>query len=372
MSKTSDKPPIDDVTAAPDNVAKLGTHSLEPMGLTFDGQYTFEQWRKLGSTLRDLRDHVMFWLGDWWNYGETVYGEMSSQEARDELEIETGYTYNTVRTAAWVCQRLPFEERLSGVSFKHHHVVSPIEDKDVRADLLAQARANQWTVAQLEDAARPFKKTSKAAAKDAGLFDDDKFTLVYADPPWKFENTTTPNRRAENQYPTMSTVDICALRDGSGRPIQDILAKNAVLFLWTTSSKIEEALQVVNAWGFAYQTQIIWDKEKQGLGHYARQEHEILTIATKGQPGTPTPKDRPPSVLTITKLQKWLGVHPQKVKLQHSEKPAEFRLMIERMYRKAVRIELFARHAAKGWSRYGLESPASDAAEKPARKKKAS
>lgn len=346
----------------PENVTEMGRAEFNDSGLLFSGRYTFDQWRALGSHLRGMRDNTFWWLGDWWIHGERAYGEMASQEAQDEVEVQTGYTYNTVRTAAYVCERFPFADRLSGISFKHHQVVAPIESKEKRAELLAEAREKKWTVRELEDAARPHKASSRSEKRDAGLFDDDAFVVGYADFPWKFENTTTPSRKAEKEYPTMTALEGCALKDSSGRPVQDIFAKSAVLFFWIVSSKLEEAMQIINAWGFEYQTNLVWDKGRPGLGHYGRQQHEILAIATRGTPGTPKPKDRPPSVLTVASLRKWLGLKtgPQDAKLKHSEKPAEFRKMIERMYPKGARIELFARERAQGWSAWGNEAPAAE------------
>jgi N6-adenosine-specific RNA methylase IME4 len=361
------------LSGLPENVTEMGRYETTDLGLLISGTFTFEQWRSLGGALRGMRENVFWWLGDWWLHGERSYGEMASQEAQDEIERETGYTYHTVRTAAYVCDRIPFPQRHSGVSFKHHQVVAPIDSVETRDELLREARKENWTVAQLEDAARPFKASSRTKKSQAGLFDDDKFSILYADPAWKFQNTTTPSRKVEKEYPTMKTVDICALRDASSRPVQDIIAKNAVLFLWTPPAKNEEAMQVIAAWGFEYQTQLVWDKERQGLGHYGRNQHELLLIATHGSPGTPKPKDRPPSVLTVPRLRRWLGLKAQKVakKLKHSEKPAEFRLLIERMYRKGVRLELFARDRVDGWSAWGNEVPEAEETKATKRKKSA-
>ena len=48
------------------------------------------------------------------------------------------------------------------------------------------------------------------------------------------------------EYPTMDLDDICAL------PVSDLATPDAVLFLWATSPKLAESLEVITAWGFNY------------------------------------------------------------------------------------------------------------------------
>lgn len=55
-----------------------------------------------------------------------------------------------------------------------------------------------------------------------------KFPVIYADPPWQYENPPMGggNRSIENHYPTMTLEQICAL------PIAEIVADDAILYLW--------------------------------------------------------------------------------------------------------------------------------------------
>jgi len=356
-------------------VTAMGRVEYLPMGLEFKGELTLEQWRSLGETLRGMRDNVMWWLGAWWNYGERTYGEMASQEAKDELELQTGYKYQTIITAAWVEGRIAPKERVEGVSFSHHRVAAAIENKKKRAELLHEAKKESWSVREMEDACRPYKAKEPKRKASPGLFDDDRFTLAMADPPWLYDiGTTTPNRRVENHYPTMELHEICNLKDDSGKHVKDIFHDNATLLLWTPPPKIAEALTVVEEWGFEYRTQLVWRKKNIGPGYYVRQRHEILLICVKGKPGTPQPANRPPSLGTIEEYAEWMygkswaKKHSELLqqKLRHSEKPLIFRRMAERMYPKAVRVELFARERYKGWHAWGL-----DVEDAPAKKKTA-
>lgn len=167
---------------------------------------------------------------------------------------------------------------------------------------------------------------------------DRLYPVVYADPPWRYEHSMTDNRKIENQYPTMSLQEICDL------PVSDIAPPDAVLFLWTTSPKLAESMDVIDAWGFVYRTCIIWDKERIGMGYYARQQHELLLIASRGDIPVPEPGNRPNSVIRI------------KRDSEHSAKPQEFYGLIERMYPEYDRIELFARNNRNGWAAWGNQA----------------
>jgi len=163
-----------------------------------------------------------------------------------------------------------------------------------------------------------------------------KFRVIYADPPWSYGNTQ-PDYHPEQRdhYAVMSMKEVCAL------PIKDMAMDNAVLFLWTTSPMLEEAFQVVNAWGFEYKTSFVWDKVKHNMGHYNSVRHELLYVCVRGscQPDVRKLFD---SVVTEERT-------------QHSRKPAIFYDIIETLYTWGPYLELFAREKRDGWEVYGNE-----------------
>jgi N6-adenosine-specific RNA methylase IME4/ParB-like chromosome segregation protein Spo0J len=169
----------------------------------------------------------------------------------------------------------------------------------------------------------------------------ERFPILYADPPWRYSATRTIARQIENQYPTMSDEEICALK------LSEICTDDAILFLWVTAPKLETAVDALRAWGFKYKTCAVWDKEVMGMGNYFRTQHELLFVATRGEPPTPIPRDIR-SVLRIKKSSK------------HSQKPAEMAEIIERMYPDLPKIELFCREPRKGWAAWGNQSEAAE------------
>lgn len=113
---------------------------------------------------------------------------------------------------------------------------------------------------------------------------NQKFDLICADPPWNYPISTSKMRMGAigNSYPVMTTHDICKL------PVKNILKKNAILLLWTTSMFLPHALKVIEAWGFTYVTVwMYWNKTYTrhsaylGMGTYSRNGVEPILFAYK-------------------------------------------------------------------------------------------
>ncbi len=165
--------------------------------------------------------------------------------------------------------------------------------------------------------------------------DKDDFRIIYADPPWDYSDRRDPKSKdyREFYYPSMSIDEICELKIGKNKKrfIKDIPTKNAVLFLWVTTTILEDSFKVVNAWGFKYKTTFIWDKVRHNMGHYNSVRHEILFVCTKGS-CTPDINNLFDSVVTIDRSD-----FP-------SQKPDYFRSdIIDKLYPYGFGIDLFSR-----------------------------
>jgi N6-adenosine-specific RNA methylase IME4 len=176
-----------------------------------------------------------------------------------------------------------------------------------------------------------------------------KFGVIVADPEWRFEpwsRETGMNRAADNHYPT-SEVEAIASRD-----VASIAADDCVLFLWATAPMLPAALEVMQAWGFAYKTHLIWRKPVPGTGFWLRSWHELLLIGTRGRVPAPTPSTQPASVIEAPRPG------------PHSAKPEEFLELIERWYPTMPKIELNRRGPPRpGWKAWGNEAE-NDSADK--------
>lgn len=168
-----------------------------------------------------------------------------------------------------------------------------------------------------------------------------RYSVVYADPAWPYDNKRTGGSMSSGsaqKYPVMKVVEIQRL------PVIHLASPNAVLFLWATVPLLPEALETVTAWGFKYKTALCWHKvDRFGMGFWFRGGYELLLLGVRG--------DVRPFRQQIVNLVETSA-------LPHSQKPEEFRSMIEvatAAMPRVRRVELFATHRATGWVSIGNE-----------------
>jgi len=189
---------------------------------------------------------------------------------------------------------------------------------------------------EIEGAVHEQKRRARPNFNDAGALPEGKWNVILADPPWQYDFATDSKDEIENHYPTMDLEEIKAL------PVTGMAADHSVLFLWTTVAKLFEGRDVMEAWGFTYRTNWVWEKEgAPGMGHWARVNHEHLLIGIRGEPGCPDVTERP---------MKTVFAAP---KGRHSEKPEIFYELMEQVKPNFKRIELFARAPREGWDSWG-------------------
>jgi N6-adenosine-specific RNA methylase IME4 len=215
-------------------------------------------------------------------------------------------------------------------------------DKQAARDPSAVKQAVERVLAgeaeSVKEALREQSRQERLKRLAPGELPEGKFGLIYADPPWQYEFAEDEDRAIENHYPTMSLAELEALS------VADLAAEDCLLWLWTTSPKLREALRLIEARGLEYKTSLVWMKDKIGMGYYARQQHELLLVAKRGNPPAPAPADRPPSVISAPRT-------------AHSAKPAEVYEILERLYPEVAKVELFARRRRPGWAAWGNEVP---------------
>jgi len=204
-------------------------------------------------------------------------------------------------------------------------------------DAFEQVKSGKKTISQVK---REIRHAS--AMKNIAVLPSDKYRVLLADPPWKYGSDFSSGEEkfmkrwtsAETHYPAMSIVELCAL------PVIDLSEDNAVLFLWVTSPLLAECWPVIKAWGFSYKSSFCWDKVRHNFGHYNSVRHEFLLVCTRGS-CLPDIKELHDSVVEIERSE------------VHSEKPAYFRELIDKMYPRGNRIELFARQKVDSWDSWG-------------------
>ncbi|MGC2077984.1 MAG: MT-A70 family methyltransferase, partial [Xanthobacteraceae bacterium] len=116
----------------------------------------------------------------------------------------------------------------------------------------------------------------------------------------------------------------------------------SMLLLWVTAPFLQQAFDVIAAWGFTYSSNLVWVKDRIGTGFWCRNQHEHLLIGRRGRFRAPKPADRPLSVIAAPRR-------------EHSRKPDEVYEIVERAYPDVPKIELFARQRRPDWDVFGDE-----------------
>ncbi len=185
------------------------------------------------------------------------------------------------------------------------------------------------------------------AADLLAALDGRRFHTVLADPPWRFSNRTgkvAPEHRRLTRYATMSMADIARL------PVADIVSEPAHLYLWTPNASLPQGMEVLDAWGFEYKSNLVWHKVRKdggldgrGVGFYFRNVTELVLFGVRGK-----------NARTLAPGRRQVNLIPSR-KREHSCKPDEIYDVIEACSR-APFIELFARDTLDGWASWGNQA----------------
>ncbi len=202
----------------------------------------------------------------------------------------------------------------------------------IRASRLSARRAQ--TVRNIED-----------RRADAGAFPTGPFACLIADPPWSYHDnngaakiskpTRTSHCDPAYHFDLLSIEQICAL------PVGDILHKDALVAVWTTSYHLGNCIaRVLPAWGLDYVGLSTWVKPGNGVvgAGILRQKSELVVFARKGD-GLGKPERQFPSVFEAERG-------------RHSEKPDALHDWFREAYPgipSEARCELFARRRKDGW-----------------------
>ena len=292
---------------------------------------TQNDWLEVGRQLNEIETGIGWWRGDWWLAKNPEWGSHV-----DEAE-EAGVSYTTAAHCAKVCEEINSCRRRQNLSFSHHIEVCGLHE-EAQDEALDWAEQNSASMRDLRKHVRTIKaRLNHGDPQDPGMLPEGKYRVIYADPPWSYESASLKSHGvSDDHYGNMSTEQLCEL------PIADMRGDDSVLFLWAVAPLLPDALEVIEAWGFEYKAQFIWDKVKHNMGHYNSVRHELLLICTHGS-CLPDERVLIDSVVSIERT-------------GHSQKPEEFREIIDKLYPYGRRVELFSRSAPDHWTVWGNQS----------------
>ena len=192
-----------------------------------------------------------------------------------------------------------------------------------------------------------------------------KYNIIYCDPPWQFSNKKTGGSMksgAAHQYLTTGIEGLKRL------DVNSIAADNCLLVMWYVGAMPQEAIDLVNAWGFTLKNMngfnwnklTVSNKPFFGMGFWTRAGSESAIFAVKGKPKPISHSVRavgnymPESLDDVLAELCFSGSY--KVG-KHSVKPIEFMGKCVELMGDVPRLEMFARKRAKGWDLFGNEAP---------------
>lgn len=171
------------------------------------------------------------------------------------------------------------------------------------------------------------------------------YGAILCDPPWSFE--AYRNKRAIAQRSAQPHYQVESVDELSRLPVLDLAAPQCALFMWAVDSHLDQAINLMERWGFSYKTiAFVWVKTtaggqpRMGMGLWTRKMSEICILGTRGKP----PR--------ADKGVRQVIMAPRR---EHSRKPDEARDRIQRLVTGPY-VELFARESAPGWDSWGLEA----------------
>lgn len=177
-------------------------------------------------------------------------------------------------------------------------------------------------------------------------FNGKKFDVIYADPPWSFNDKKTGGSMVSGSdqiYGSMTLDELKTL------PVKDITNDDCLLVMWYVGAMPQEAIDLVSVWGFKLKSinGFVWNKLTKhglpdfGMGHYTRAGSESAIIATKGK---------------FKADSRGVRAVRTEIKTHHSAKPPVFHDDIEKLAGDGKNmLELFARRPYPNWDVWGNE-----------------
>lgn len=176
---------------------------------------------------------------------------------------------------------------------------------------------------------------------------DRRFATIMADPPWRFTNRTgkmAPEHKRLSRYQTLTLDQICSL------PVVEHLEEPSHCYLWVPNALLPEGLQVLEAWGFTYKSNLVWHKirkdggsDGRGVGFYFRNVTELILFGVRGK-----------NARTLEAGRRQVNLFGTR-KREHSRKPDEQYDIIETCS-PGPYLELFGRGTRPNWTVWGNQA----------------
>lgn len=127
----------------------------------------YEDWEGIGRSLGEMRRWTNWALGDWYNFGDAIYGQPAAQasdptraDRMDVLHRVTGLAPGTLANYSSICARISISVRRVELDFSVHEPVAAL-DPDDQARWLQKAIDEGWGRDELRQAIKDEKNPPK-------------------------------------------------------------------------------------------------------------------------------------------------------------------------------------------------------------------
>lgn len=177
---------------------------------------------------------------------------------------------------------------------------------------------------------------------------DNKYDIIYTDPPWQQGKGGKKNARPNSSggcldYPTMKLEDIKELHNDV---FKNLCEEKHNVFMWTINKYLVDTQKMMEELGYKLHARIVWNKTTGMCTAYTVrfQTEYLLWFYKKGNILMPCKETRG----------KYGDIFTESVK-KHSKKPLYAYEMLEDMFPNAKKLEMFARNTRNGWDCFGNE-----------------
>lgn len=215
-----------------------------------------------------------------------------------------------------------FTGRSARTLAKAHEVVKAAKEDPVRCGRLQDDMDRSGKVDAPYRRLQVIRQVDLIRAEPPPLPSRGPYRVIVVDPPWPFdEGADDQSERSVTGYPLMTLDQIRAL------PIPALAHEDCALWLWATNHHLLRYVpELLKAWGFEHKVILTWTKDKHGRGKYLLGKTEHCVLAVRGRP-------------TVVSGQATTLLEAPR--LGHSQKPAAFYDVVERVTPAARYCELF-------------------------------
>ena len=240
---------------------------VTPVSLQLPDGLKFEAWEAIGGQISECERSVMWWMGDWWRYGDQAYGERAAQA------LDSDYGFQAWADAGWVAGKIESSRRHEVLTWSHHREVAAL-DPEQQDELLRWAAAEGATRNELRAKVKADKRDQVRRLKaDQGIgveppsgidirhqdcmemiasLPDNSVSLLLTDPPYAVTENDWDQWDSEADY-------LEFMADWLSQMAMK-MAPESTAFIFCDASMSPKIYQVLNACDWLVLRQVIWHR----------------------------------------------------------------------------------------------------------------